>query len=67
MGNVIDYMAVKAAREGQKQIVWQCRCGNQKYLLTEDGIQCFDCGGWCKWETLFRSMGIEINTTTGMP
>lgn len=65
MSNVIDYMAVKAAREGQRQLVWECRCGSQKYLLTEEGPQCFDCGIWWDWETLLRRMEIKINTTTG--
>lgn len=59
MTNIIDMMAVKAAKEGHKQLVWECRCGCQKYVLTEEGPQCFECGRWWEWIALLQKMGID--------
>jgi hypothetical protein len=62
MTNVTSIATFKADRAKPSQVVWECPCGCQKYVITEDGPQCADCDRRWSWGEILTHMEIVVST-----
>lgn len=62
---VISIEELRRRREDSKRLVWECQYGSQKYLICQDGPQCFECGRHMTWAEAVEVAGIELSPSSG--